>query len=123
MTRRKHNQTLDAVQETAKGHAAGMMTDESLDEISRVVRRRGRPPGSFTDRIATIPPVRCTPEQRRRFEILGGPDWLRAQLDREIQEHPDTDLVDDIRARVEPLGGIELELPPRDPPRDPPDFG
>ncbi|WP_340649356.1 FitA-like ribbon-helix-helix domain-containing protein [Pseudoxanthomonas winnipegensis] len=28
-----------------------------------------------------------------------------------------------IRARVEPLGGIELELPPREQMRAPPDFG
>ena len=27
-----------------------------------------------------------------------------------------------IRARVEPIGGIELELPPREPMREPPSF-
>ena len=27
-----------------------------------------------------------------------------------------------IRARVEPIGGIDLELPPREPTRDPPRF-
>ena len=27
-----------------------------------------------------------------------------------------------IRARVEPIGGIELELPPREPMREPPNF-
>ena len=32
-------------------------------------------------------------------------------------------LVDSIRAMVEPHGGIELELPPREMQRDPPDFG
>lgn len=32
-------------------------------------------------------------------------------------------LVDSIRAMVEPYGGIDLELPPRELPRDPPDFG
>jgi antitoxin FitA len=32
------------------------------------------------------------------------------------------DLWDAIRALVEPLGGIELEIPPRHPMRDPPDF-
>jgi plasmid stability protein len=32
-------------------------------------------------------------------------------------------LVDSIRARIEPLGGVELELPPREPLRTPPDFG
>lgn len=31
-------------------------------------------------------------------------------------------LVDRIRAMVEPYGGIELELPPRDLPHDPPSF-
>lgn len=31
-------------------------------------------------------------------------------------------LADRIRRRVEPLGGIELELPPRDSIREPPDF-
>ena len=32
-------------------------------------------------------------------------------------------LVDSIRSMVEPYGGIELELPPRELQRDPPDFG
>ncbi len=31
-------------------------------------------------------------------------------------------LVDQVRAIFEPLGGVELELPPRDLARDPPDF-
>lgn len=31
-------------------------------------------------------------------------------------------LVDSIRAMVEPYGGIDLELPPRELQRDPPDF-
>lgn len=35
---------------------------------------------------------------------------------------PDFNLYDRIRARVEPLGGIELELPPRQLTRDPPIF-
>jgi antitoxin FitA len=32
------------------------------------------------------------------------------------------DLLKRIRARFEPLGGAELEIPPREPARDPPDF-
>lgn len=32
-------------------------------------------------------------------------------------------LYERIRARVEPLGGIDLELPAREPTRDPPRFG
>jgi plasmid stability protein len=31
-------------------------------------------------------------------------------------------LADRIRRRIEPLGGIELEVPPRGPIREPPDF-
>jgi antitoxin FitA len=31
-------------------------------------------------------------------------------------------ILEQIRAIVEPIGGIELELPPREPIRDPPDF-
>jgi antitoxin FitA len=47
-------------------------------------------------------------------------DILRCSLSVE----PDTqdNLADRIRRRVEPLGGIELELPPRGPLREPPDF-
>ena len=33
-----------------------------------------------------------------------------------------TNLYERIRARVDPLGGIDLDLPPREPTRDPPRF-
>lgn len=47
-------------------------------------------------------------------------DILRAAL----EEEPATarDIYRTIRAHVEPLGGIELELPPREPIREPPSF-
>ena len=32
-------------------------------------------------------------------------------------------LFDRIRSRFEPLGGVDLELPPREPVREPPKFG
>lgn len=35
---------------------------------------------------------------------------------------PAANLYERIRARVEPLGGIDLDLPPREPTRDPPRF-
>jgi plasmid stability protein len=35
---------------------------------------------------------------------------------------PAANLYERIRARVDPLGGIDLELPPREPTRDPPRF-
>ena len=46
---------------------------------------------------------------------------LKAGLLAKSQKEPS--LVEAIRKRVEPLGGIELELPPRELPREPPDFG
>jgi hypothetical protein len=42
----------------------------------------GRPAGSSTERTATLPPVRCTPEQRAKFDELGGSNWLRAAIDK-----------------------------------------
>ena len=47
-------------------------------------------------------------------------DILRAALD----EAPSTgsNLASAIRARFAPLGGVELELPPREPAREPPHF-
>ncbi len=36
---------------------------------------------------------------------------------------PASNLYERIRARVAPLGGIDLELPAREPTRDPPRFG
>ena len=38
------------------------------------------------------------------------------------QKRTGADLVARIRARFEPLGGVELELPPRTPTREPPGF-
>jgi plasmid stability protein len=35
---------------------------------------------------------------------------------------PDEDLGTAIRKRVEPIGGIDIELPPREAPREPPTF-
>jgi plasmid stability protein len=36
--------------------------------------------------------------------------------------NPTYNLVRSIRAKFEPLGGVDLEIPPREMPRDPPDF-
>jgi hypothetical protein len=51
-----------------------------LDGIT--ARRPGRPAGSSTERTATLPPVRCTPEQRAKFDELGGSNWLREAIDK-----------------------------------------
>ncbi len=48
-------------------------------------------------------------------------DILRAALSTETSRG--SSLVEAIRARVEPLGGIELELPSREAIRNPPELG
>lgn len=47
---------------------------------------------------------------------------LRAALTSTPKPGTGAALVADIRALVEPFGGIELELPAREPMREPPDF-
>ena len=48
-------------------------------------------------------------------------DILRSALDRETARP--ADLVTAIRARLAPLGGVDLPETPREPPREPPIFG
>ena len=47
-------------------------------------------------------------------------DILRCAL--AVEPRPATNWVDQFRADVEAIGGVELELPPRGPIPDPPDF-
>jgi hypothetical protein len=46
----------------------------------------GRPAGSTTERTARLPDVRCTPQQREAFDAAGGPNWIRAQLDKLLRK-------------------------------------
>jgi antitoxin FitA len=46
---------------------------------------------------------------------------LKAGL--ETKSKTGAEMLREIRAIVEPIGGIELELPPREPIREPPNFG
>ena len=39
------------------------------------------------------------------------------------ENRPPVKLAQSIRARFEPIGGVELEIPPRKPLRDPPELG
>lgn len=48
---------------------------------------------------------------------------LRAALANRVEDDSGGALYAAFRARVEPFGGIDLELPSRGPQRDPPDFG
>lgn len=47
---------------------------------------------------------------------------LRAALADRVEDDSGASLYAAIRARVEPFGGVDIELPPREPQRDPPDF-
>ncbi len=40
----------------------------------------------------------------------------------QVREAPAANLYEAIRRHIEPLGGVELEIPPRGPGREPPDF-
>ena len=64
--------------------------------------------------------LRLRAARRNRSMEEEARDILRCALSQEVG--PTDNLADRIRRRVEPLGGIELELPPRGPLRDPPDF-
>lgn len=48
-------------------------------------------------------------------------DILRASLSVDTSGYPS--LVESIRARIEPLGGVDLNFPRHEPVREPPDFG
>jgi len=64
--------------------------------------------------------LRLRAAERNRSMEEEARDILRCAL----AEQPDAtdNLADAIRRRVEPFGGVELELPPRGPLREPPDF-
>ncbi len=68
--------------------------------------------------------LRC--RLRARALRLGRPEEVSArgilQAATDSTSAPSTDLARAIRARFAPLGGVELELPTREPMREPPDF-
>ena len=61
--------------------------------------------------------LRVRAAQRGRSMEEEARDILRAALSR--QPSRDRSLVSAIRARIEPLGGMELEIAPREPMREP----
>jgi antitoxin FitA len=64
--------------------------------------------------------LRLRAAQRNRSMEDEAREILRSVLSEEAM--PTGNLANRIRRRVEPLGGIELELPPRSPNREPPSF-
>jgi plasmid stability protein len=64
--------------------------------------------------------LRIRAAERNRSMEEEARDILRRALAEEPKLPPN--LADAIRELIEPLGGVELELPPRGPLPDPPDF-
>lgn len=85
----------------AQKHAMGSITIRRLDdELKERLRRRAASHGrSMEDEVR---------------------EMLRTSLARE--EGEPENLADRIRSRFEPLGGVELDLPEREPVREPPAF-
>jgi plasmid stability protein len=81
--------------------------------------------------MASLTIRRLTEETKRRLRIRAAENGRSMEEEaREILNAvlstgtaASADLAASIRARVAPLGGVELEIPPRDTPRDPPGLG
>ncbi|MGH7089003.1 MAG: FitA-like ribbon-helix-helix domain-containing protein [Stellaceae bacterium] len=73
---------------------------------------------NIDDRLKRKLRLRAAQHDRSMEEELR--EIIRAAL---ATEPPSENLYAAIRRVIEPLGGVELELPPRDPIREPPDFG
>lgn len=51
-------------------------------------KRMGRPPAPPGVGQTEMIRARCTPAQREKFDALGGPDWLRRQIERATLPRP-----------------------------------
>jgi len=76
----------------------------------------------------TIRKLDPTVKERLRIRAAEHGHSMEAEARQILQQALETaalsgrELFERIRARFEPLGGVELELPPRPPPREPPHF-
>lgn len=73
--------------------------------------------GKLKDDIERRPHIQAAKHDQSKAGSVG--EVFRAKL---TECDPPASLAESVRARFAPLGGIELELPPRDPMREPPDF-
>ena len=77
----------------------------------------------------TIRNLESALKERLRMQAAEHGHSMEAEARRILQDAlkppippPELNLYDRIRARFEPLGGVELDLPPRGPMREPPTF-
>lgn len=76
----------------------------------------------MTDRKPNDKKNRQTNDRNARREFLKGKSMCEEPRENLSENVPSTNLAEAIRAHFAPLGGVELEIPPRGPMRDPPDF-
>ena len=90
----------------------GLLPSEALPMPSITIR-------NLKDELKTRLRVRAAHHGRSMEDEAR--DILRVALSSE--NHTSRDLVESIRRRFTAVGGIELDLPPREPMREPPDLG
>jgi plasmid stability protein len=80
------------------------------------------------DSMATLTIRRLDEKTKTRLRVRAAhhgrsmEEEAREILRSALVTQPNLNLADIVRRRFAPLGGVELELPPRDPIRKPPDF-
>ena len=65
---------------------------------------------------------RQTNDRNAKREFSKGKSMGEEPRENLSENVPPTNLAEAIRAHFAPLGGVELEIPPRGPMREPPDF-
>ncbi|NDW06036.1 hypothetical protein GTK09_16570 [Jiella sp. 40Bstr34] len=107
------------------------LDDKTTNQISRRASKHGR---SMEDEARVLlrqalevvegQPSAKSSAENEPGESLVGPAHQHSEslgsVDQDIPSHGN--LASRIRARFEPIGGVELELPPRGPSREPPTF-
>ena len=76
----------------------------------------------MTDRNKKDEMSRKTDIQNPRHELSTNDATDETPHENHSEIDPPANLAEAIRARFAPLGGVELDIPPRDPMGEPPDF-
>jgi antitoxin FitA len=98
----------------------------AIDDYDDIMQTPGTLPAMSSITIRNLDPAI---KERLRVRAAEHGHSMEAEARRILQttlkgraRAPASNLYERIRALVEPLGGIDLELPPREPTRDPPTF-
>ena len=131
-------ESLPAVAPTAMknpSHPGRSIKEDCLDPLGLTVTEAAKVLGVARHTLSRVinGHASISPGMARRLEQAGWSDaeyWMRRQASYDLaqaragaeESRTGKELFSAIRAHVEPLGGIELELPPRGPMREPPRF-